>query len=727
MRDPKAPTPKLVVPVEARSTKSCFTPTMAPSTQKPNGDTPQAVPAFSYAQAAKGRPPAVPSPISNGKASSEATEADGKRRPSTEVVNTQEETRRASGSDTVTDSDAQQTNGANLKANDEQTQVVSSEDLGKVESDSAETAATGQIQPSSTNPPTPEYGTASTSTLPKEDDTFSAVNGSSDATSDKLSQTSANGAKSIEKPDSEKEQTTAATWEEEATVSPPTMKEAPPPQVNVWKLRSDAAKRQTPGPAQPPKLTTVTNGISSTASISKSNEPLAEQKREDSKKKFKPGQGDDRAASGIRRDNGRITEGASRNVSGTMAPPPPPGDAFSWPTPDNVASDAKKTNQDRPDKADKESPQTPKPHGKEKWVAVPFVPTAVFNTPLPQGRRGGRGGTRGGREGDSRGRNNPGVNGGIGEKPAVAGANNAPSMTNGQDRGKAVPNLTGHANNSKPKRASSAGPAPNREQRKVSEPSIPERKKDEDAILPKSNQSNSNTSRRPSATTVSKDSQNGRPFANAEGGDPSWSRNVVADGDQAIKKPAADLSNAKDLPRPNAPERRSDSNIRPMDSVRDFSNNGHRERGEPRPERGRGGYRGRGTASHPFNNPNVVNGHGYSNGYGPQHQYGAASPSKPQSNHDRFPAPPQASYQQSHHQPRHYRANSRSQSIPHSTPYGRFSNSTHGGPPHLANLHTDLANEFGYIPANQGAMTAIPLNSYPDQHHSVFGMVSLQM
>lgn len=61
---------------------------------------------------------------------------------------------------------------------------------------------------------------------------------------------------------------------------------------------------------------------------------------------------------------------------------------------------------DKPERPEKEKPAGSRTHGKEKWMPVPYVPTAVFNTPLPPAaRRGGRsGGARGGaREGGSRG------------------------------------------------------------------------------------------------------------------------------------------------------------------------------------------------------------------------------------------------------------------------------------------------------------------------------------
>lgn len=595
------------------------------------------------------------------------------------------------------------------------------QETAKVDSNINKPTVAGQPQPTASTPSSPEYGTTSTSTLPKEDDVFSTANGSSDSTSDKHSQTSQGESKTTEKDDIEKKQNPSASWDEEVTASVPTLKEAAPPPVNVWQIRSqNQAKTKTSVPGSQSKPANSVNGVDSAHSPINGSESISEQKRQDSRKK-KPisGLAEDQMSSGNGKDGNRIPGDTERNKAGAVAPPPPPGDAISWPTPENAVIDGKKKNQDRAEKVEKDTSQTPKPHGKEKWVAVPYVPTAVFNTPLPQARRGGRSGARGGRDGEGRGRTN--VHSGSGsEKPAVAGANQASTPIGGQDRG-----TPGTTTISRPKRASSAGPVTPREQRKPGDTTVNEKRKDSEFVASRATAANNtNAFRRPSAPTSAKDSQGVQPVITGQDRASSWTAATARSADED-KRFQYDSTEVQGQPKAVGPERRYEAAVKSPDSVRDFQNMPGRERGEPRTERGRGGFRGRGGANHAFFNGNASNGHGHQNGY-PSQMQPPLSPSKGHSNHDRMP--PQAQYPSfpQNHQPRHHRNNSRSQSIPHSVQYSRFSNGHHGGPPQLANLQTDIANEYGYLPAHQGPMTAMPFTSYGEQP-SVFGMVNLQM
>ena len=73
------------------------------------------------------------------------------------------------------------------------------------------------------------------------------------------------------------------------------------------------------------------------------------------------------------------------------------GDPELWPTPETAISDDRRRSSqlDRPEKPEAK----PVDSKTQKWVTMPFVPTAVFNTPLPPAARG-RGG-RGGRGRDA--------------------------------------------------------------------------------------------------------------------------------------------------------------------------------------------------------------------------------------------------------------------------------------------------------------------------------------
>jgi len=697
---------------------------MSAVAQKSYGDLPQPIPAFSYAQAAKGRSPSVPSPLPAGKARSDSAEADGERASSSETRNPNADSSTTSTKRTASEGRAPQ--GKDLRAGEEGRPALTSDtkDSTVADSDLEKPAVAGQSQPVASTPSSPEYGTTSTSTLPKEEDLFSTMNGSSDSTSDKQSQTSQNGSKSREKVVGEKEQDISApSWDEEVSVHTPALKEAPPPPVNFWTQRSEKAKSKASTTVQPPKPVTSANGSAATNGLPKNGETVIEPKTQDGRKKSKtaPGPAEDRSTLGAGKDGSRPADTAEKTAPAPMAPPPPPGDAVSWPTPDSAGSDGRKRGQDRVEKYEKDVPLTPKPHGKEKWVPVPYVPTAVFNTPLPPARRGGRGAPRGGREGEARGRNTA-TTGNSAEKSTVAGSvNGQASTTTGQERGTTT---------SKPKRASSAGPTTPREQRKTETSTGADKRKDGEAVLPKApitNGSASNTTRRPSAPTTSRDSQTARTSDNGQPNEPSWNSKIVPTSVNEEKKDQAGFKDVSAHPKAGEPERRNEGPTRPLEPSRDF----HRrypshERDEPRSDRGRGNYRGRGAGNHTFFGSNPSNGHSYTNGYASHYQPPSASPSKPHSNHEWLPPQTPGSYQPPHHQTRHYRTNSRSQSIPQSSPYGRFSNGHHGGPANLPNLQTELANEYGYLPGHQGAMSAMPFNSYGEQP-SVFGMVNLQM
>jgi len=727
---------------------------MSAVTQKHYGDLQQGTTTFSYAQAAKGRSPSVPSTLATGNPLSDDNERNEKRASSSETRSTMAEShkdrtkRTASEGRTPHGSELQASQDGQLAQTNDVTNVtketikdsahdatqIENQDIPKPDSFPDKPTVAGQSQLIVSTPSSPEYGTTSTSTLPKEDDMFSTANASSDSTSDKQSQTSQNGNKTGEKVDVGKGQNVASSWDEEMPAPTPTLKEAALPPINVWQMRSqNQAKSKSSTTIQPSKPVNLANGLGNSNGSSKGNESNLEPKKQDSRKKSKglPGLTEDRSALGSGKDGSKSTDVTEKGGHGLVAPPPPPGDAISWPTPDSAAGDGKKRNQDRVDKAEKDASQAPKPHGKEKWVPVPYVPTAVFTTPLPSARRGGRGAARGGREGDTRGRNTATIGNGP-EKPTVAGAANGqtPSIS-GHDRGRATLGSTpANPSTSKSKRASSAGPTTPREQRKPGDAASLEKRKGSDAATSKAVATTTNTvnaSRRPSASATNKDSQTARSSGYGQGMESSWSSTVIenfTDGDKKLQHGASDVNGTSK----GGIERQSEGSFRSSDSVRDFQGSiPTRERGEPRVDRGRGGFRGRGGGSHAFFTANMPNGHGFSNGYASQYQPGPTSPSKSHSNHDRLSSQTQSSpFYSTHHQPRHYRSNSRSQSIPHSNQYGRFSNGHHGGPPHLANLQTDIANEYGYLPAHQGAMSAMPFSSFGEQT-SVFGMVNLQM
>ena len=694
------------------------------TTQKPVGELTQNTPVFSYAQAAKGRSPSAPSPIPPSKAFSDTTEADSKKAPNAEIGASSPEPNKPLIKRTASEDHAPR--GETLNGSDEPRPTQSGEShaaTGNGISSSDNPSSTKPAKQIPSTPSSPDYGITSTSTLPKEDDMFSTVNGSSDATSDKQSQSSQTGngsSKSGEKAEAEKEHSAAVPWDEE-TPTAASLKEALPPAVNIWQQRKEAQAKSKSSPVlQQQKPPNNSNMPGNTSGPTKGPETSNEPKKQDSRKKGRNASGplEDRTTLGATRDGSKSMDAVEKSASTQMAPPPPPGDAISWPTPDSALGEGKKKATERVEKGEKEPSQGPKPHGKEKWVHIPFVPTPVFNTPIPLARRGGKG-PRGGREGGSRGGSAVGCTNGPEKQPGTGAANTKGQLPALNERDRAGLSSTSTTFNiSKPKRASSAGPITPTEQRKVGDASVTEKRRDGDINSSKAGQNSGSApseNRRPAALPFHKDPSTNRNSANAQGAEAMLQNKM---GEEAKNQ-----NGNTETSRPSGSDRRGEGPTKLSDHPRDAQ--GHmpiRER-EGRPERGRGGYRGRGSNHNFF-------GHNAPNGLQLQYQPTPPPPSGLRSNHDRLPSQPQGSYQPPSQQTKHYRANSRSQSIPysapHATPYRGFSNGHHGGAAHLPNLQTDIANEYGYLPGHQGIMSATPystLESIP----TLIMMVQMQM
>ena len=708
---------------------------MTATTQKSSGDPGQTTPTLTYALAAKGRSPSVPSLLSNGKPLSDGTEDGLRRSSSSGSRDTVANPIKAPSKHTASETQILQSEDVKAGKEEQQAQPNDVKDIIKSDDAAGKTSSTAQLQTMASTPSSPEYGINSTPSLPKEDDAFSAVNGSSESTWDKQSQSSQNGSKGGEKADGEKGQASKTSWDEEAP-APASLKEAPSPPVNIWQQRIAAQKPKPSTPAQPPKPAIPNLGPGNANGSAKATEATAELKKPDGKKKGKTSAGtpDERSAQSAARNGSKSADAADKPSTLPLPPPPPPGDAMSWPAPESALSEGKKKTPDRVEKDEKDAPQPPKPH-KEKWVHMPLVHSVVFETPFPTARRGGKL-PRGGREGGTRGGNIANASNNS-EKPTLQGSGTSASQTlsaGGLERGRVASNsTTTNANVSKSKRASSAGPATPRDQRKLGDPTATEKRKEFENTLAKSGQSNGNNSNNGSNV---KESRKSSLPAMAKDLHSEWSTRIVPmDESTAIASSAqSNLDEDKknvleglETPRGGGPERRSEGSSRPLDLARDFQGNvPTRERGEGRPERGRGGYRGRGGPNHSFFSSNLPNSHGFTNGQQPQYQPAPAASAKPHPNQESSPSHSQTPYHQSaQHYGRNHRSNSRSQSIPHSSHYGRFPNGHHPGIPHLPNLQTDVANEFGYQPGHNGIMSAVPYN--PWLEFPVFGMVSMQM
>ena len=711
------------------------------ATQKTLGELHPAVPIFSYAQAAKGRSPSGPSSVSMEKTSKELET----HLPKSAHIEDQDTTPTGEKFPTkraVSEGGLTQTRGLDRKPLGETQSPV----LGASESSTTPAMTTPATQTSEksqvvvSTPSSPDFGITSTSTLLKDEDLFSNANASSDSTWEKLSQGSQSGSKPNDKVDQEKEITVNGYWDEETPTVPANaaLKEAPPPPVNIWKQRAEAKAAKVPA-----KLSSSNQSAQLQLAVDANIAPTpfdigAESRKHDSKKQAKRthGSADEKAAAAGIKDASKsidervkvheITESepqknsragqVDKSVSNTMAPPPPPGDAQSWPTPDSAQDEEKKKASGRMEKGEKEKAPSVRAHGKEKWTPVPYVPTVQFSTPIPSVRRGMRA-PRGGRESTPRGALNA--------DKATAGSPDASagSQTTAVDQNKAEAGTSKNPTSSaKSKRASSAGPVSSRDSRKGGDMAAPEKRKDISAST-KQTDSSTRESRRASASTPDDFVRNGGNYTSSSGPMPHATNGKFARTPAGINN-RVDEVDVQGQPRPVGPERRGEGDFRGTHQARDYHPPiPHRDRGEGRPDRGRGGYRSRGGSNNAFVHSNIPNGNTAQYPFMPP-----PMPSKSHSNHERHTSQIQnLSYQSPQHHGRPFRSGSRSQSITHSTSFPRYSQGPHTHPnPQLSNLHTDVANTWGYQPGNQGAMSATPYNPYMEQV-SIFGMVSMQM
>ena len=754
----------------ARFLISCWrlSPSVKMSTSNPKSASEQSVAnsTFSYAQAAKGQSPGrQQAPANPSSAESLAS------------------TRRTSLPGATITNDEPEGNSAKRAASEVRTPHIPNSKI-RVETDmknnageethstQAETHVITQASPTAsppqpaTNattsvPSSPDFGTASTSTLVKDDEVNSTQNGSSDSTWDKQSQTSQPGEKTGAKAESDKDQ---VAWDQDQPAKVE-LKEAPPPAQNIWQQRKEAqdakAKAQNPS-FQKTSLPSGPNAATSPGgNQAKGAEPSLDPKKQDPKKQDPkkknrpvPPSNEEKQAQVGSRDQPRPTDpkkrageegihritpcsrmiylldilldrANSRSARATeaMPPPPPPGDAISWPTPDSAQDEGKKKAQERVEKSDKEKAPAAKPHGKDKWTQLPYVPSAVFETPLPTARRGGRP-PRGGREGVNRGGSASQAQHPI-DKTGTGPQSNALNQTvpgtneRGTQESSAGRNALG---SSRPKRAASAGPQTGRDQRRNTDAISPEKTKGDEYGSVRGNSTSkpvTDQTRRGSTATEAEATRE-RQISIASSRDTSqFSSKPPPNGIEKEDRHQGSSFDTQPGVRPFGPERHYDGSSRHHEHSRDFSGN------YPARERGRGGYRGRGGGNHGPSHASTANGPTFSNGHPSQQQ--SYFPQKSQ-HHERHASQSYGNaYQPPQTPSRHYRSNSRSHSIPSSTPYGRFSTGAPAGGPHPAHIRTDLANTYGYQPRQQTVMSAFPFNPAAMDQMSLFGMVATQM
>lgn len=279
---------------------------MSAVTHKPLSDGSSSGASFSYAQAAKGRTPSIPSTLVSGKSPSESVDLGVRRVSAPEPKNAPITFPKAQTEELVGNS----REGTVTKSGTEPASTPSNaaEINSKSIAPELQPNTEGQVQTPPSIPPSPSSGTASTSTLPKEDEALSSANGSSDSTWEKLSQGSQIGNKTSEKLESDKDQTTSQAWDEEPITSSITssitsLKEAPPPAVNVWQYRKellDAKTRTMSASLQIPKPQNHTGGNASPNNGTKPSENAFDMRKQDTRKRGKniPGQPEEKQANG---------------------------------------------------------------------------------------------------------------------------------------------------------------------------------------------------------------------------------------------------------------------------------------------------------------------------------------------------------------------------------------------------------------------------------------------
>jgi la-related protein 1 len=400
-----------------------------------SGTTNPALPAFSYAQAARGRQPAAPSSQKSTDVSAASSEKGfrGRQSSSTDEQKVEVPSKSPEAKLGVTSS-------STIEDDPEAPQnwIVQSDVTESKNADLAKRDEIEQPNKTTTSPTRVSLSESEPSSNHKDGEISTSHNGAPDG-SEKQAESSISPDKATILNDEDQSPVGDSAWGDEPLPSSSQTKKLQPaqaPPVNIWDQRKLARAAQQEQTAQRPPSSS--GGPVAASSISAdATRPRPTQEREP---------GSRRKASEIAKttaDKAAQVQAAqgrpiSRGHSSAQTPlPPPVGDSMAWPTPETAteAEDRRKFSLDTNEKPEAK----PTSAKQKKWTQVPFVPTAVFNTPLPPAaaKRGGRGSLRGGREGTSRG-GHMNQNSMSGEKSEVAGLMGPPPLPRhtDQDRGR---------------------------------------------------------------------------------------------------------------------------------------------------------------------------------------------------------------------------------------------------------------------------------------------------
>lgn len=672
-----------------------------------------AAPTFSYAQAAKGR---TASSTTSAIQSSQATS--GVSTPAKESVSATHTPSASVNGAAGSDAGDRSTNGNHDVVNkaDPLGVGISMETKPKTFADS----------PSLPN--SPSFGTASTSTLPKEEDLTLAATGSESnwrkpqpSGTEKSAETTEGrrGKKGKKQKNAEKEPE-----QEKEEVKPEVLVAAPPPAVNIWQQRKEAqAAKAKASPSIPPSSQTLDTPSTNDSASVQTMKPA------DTKRRGKAGEEGDKqmgaAQNGSHKDGLGSAKGQKKGSDGTVKTkddaikragprgsrgtekddkaqasplPPPVEDAISWPTPETALEEEKRKAQEKSEKEDKEEPASNKSRPKEKWVTVPFVPSVAFNTPIPlRGGRGRGGAGRGGREPNGRG--SQASNGGIsGEKGNHSSAATASGTGDVETRGRGDsngPRATSLPPNSTKRQSSDT------QENKPTAPSSAEKSK--------------------AQASVSTKADSGSSISQVEQAGASHHSQQAARGDNAKKLDQSQALSNESNSKSGTADRRGESSFRGSEQFKEGGNFGKdsgqaRERTDARSDRGRGGFRGRGSHNNFPNNQTPQ--HSFTNGHTAQPPN--AFPLRHNSNP--YSSPIQQvpfSTQFTPNSSRGGRGGSRSQSIPNAAMYPRFP-----GQQPMPPLQT---NNGMYDYQSMQSMSATPYNPFSMEHYSVLAMVTMQL
>ena len=733
-----------------------------------------ALPAFSYAQAAKGRGPTTSVASSQAEPSQNTSELPPSERrvpieraasnPNSEKLDSQHATASADKKGEIADD-------LSSKTVCDDAEIASKIKLNSDHGSSTDTKQTflSHADPKQISESTSPSLVASVATLPREDGDSSTPNESSESW-DKQSEVSATAERSLQIGENGKENSRDDDWVNiPAPKAEKELKVAPIPTVNIWQQRIEAQEAKAKANATLRPSSTVAPPIKPKPPI----QPVRNgevQVHDDETKKKPAGKLADKGDGTLRkkhaedtksRDDGKCSflpnkchlpsgfigkrlsrQGRASDPGKDMAEsstaPPPVGDAASWPTPETANHDDRKKpqSQDKGDKGDSKSPGI-KPN--QKWVPVSYVPSAKFNTPLPPtiSRRGGRP-TRGSRESGRGGVHVP--HGSISDKTEKmrSMAPPVPKQTSEQQRGRDQETSTGNRATSAPtqgRRAASVGPALNDQRRStqiaMSDRNLFESRKQMSSeaqntsfspISPGNVESAPPNKSRADSRSFPRQSSSQRMgtydgFRHVSGESHAHPRNYTGTERRSTygeTERHSEVSGRRDRGEPN----KDTSKVRDFDAKTDSWRDPDfaTEKPAPRTGRGRGGYRGRGNPAYAAAQSNQT------------HAFTAPLPQQP------FSAPKPHTYGERHRQSStpysgvppqtNHRGALRSQSIPtHGLYPGVHSN--FGSP--LPPIQTDLQGMYGgYATMYPAIMSAMPYNAALEPM-ALISMVSAQL